>query len=50
MVEDRHTIAEFLSNLHQNKTCGVLSFEALGDKRVMYRANGRSAESVFEWI
>lgn len=50
MTEDTHTIAEFLQTLHKNKTCGVLSFEALGDKRVMYRANGRSADSLFEWI
>lgn len=44
-------ISEFLQTLHQNKTCGVLSFEALGDgKREMYRANGRSADSFFEWL
>ena len=51
MNKDFIKIGEFLSTLHANKTCGVLSFEALGDgKREMYRSDGRGADGLSNWI
>jgi hypothetical protein len=51
MNKDFLKIGEFLSTLHSKKTCGVLSFEALGDnKREMYRSDGRGADGLFNWI
>lgn len=48
---NRENISEFLRTLHCNQQSGVLSFEALGQhKREMYRANGRGADDLFNWI
>lgn len=50
MTKNTHTILEFLSTLYRYQTMGCLSFEALGDKRDMFRHERGHMDQFEKWL
>ena len=50
MTKNTHTILEFLATLYKHQTKGCISFEALGDRREMFRHARGQMDQFEKWL